>query len=47
MTLAREVAVVTGLAPGETRRRLVLSRSFGPPTPTAVHNLRITVKQKP
>jgi len=43
MALANEWAVVTGLAPGETTRQLVLGRSFGLLTPTAIHDLAITV----
>jgi hypothetical protein len=43
LMLAGERAVVSGLAPGEATWWLVLARSFGPPTPTAVHDLQITV----
>lgn len=47
MTMATELAVVRGLAPGDTRRQLVLARSFGPPTPTAVHDFGVTVRPDP
>jgi hypothetical protein len=41
--LATERAVVRGLAVGESRWRLTLARSFGPPHPTATYDLDIDV----
>ena len=47
MTMATEQAVVRGLSPGGTRRQLVLARSFGPPRPTAVRDIAVTVRPGP
>ena len=47
LVLVPDRAVVSGLAAGEAIWRLVLARSFGPSTPTAVHNLHVTVVAAP
>lgn len=43
LMLADELAVVRGLASGDAVWTLVLARSFGPPTPTATHDIEVTV----
>lgn len=43
LTLTPEVVVILGLAPGESTWRLILARSFGPSTPTASHDVFVTV----
>ena len=44
--LATERAVVRGLTAGESRWRLTLARSFGPPEPTAIHDFDIDVSPR-
>jgi hypothetical protein len=43
LVLVPDRAVVYGLAPGEATWQLVLARPFGTSTPTAVHDLHVTV----
>ena len=43
LMLAEEQAVVRGLASGKALWTLVLARSFGPPVPTATHDVEVTV----
>jgi hypothetical protein len=43
LTLTPEVVVISGLAAGESTWRLILARSFGPSTPTASHDVFVTV----
>lgn len=43
LMLADEQAVVRGIASGDALWTLVLARSFGPPTPTATHDVAVTV----
>jgi hypothetical protein len=42
-TLARETAVVSGVSPGRSRWRLVLSRRFGEESPAAQHDVDVVV----
>lgn len=43
LMLADEQAVVRGMASGDALWTLVLARTFGPPVPTATHDVEVTV----